>query len=125
MRGYALDHARQERRRFLRRAASSEGFAARAFLVLDDEELVQRAALSDVGAYGEAVKRRLILNALGAAGIATATVAAAWRVSADQMADWKLTPLVDKSGVAASIEAQVLDELPETDEPHQLGAAAL
>lgn len=117
MQGYELQQARQLRRTELRRAASGVGFGSSNFLVLDAHELCQRADLGDVGAQGNAVKRWLVLDALARQNVPDAQIAAAWNVSEALLASWKQGPLLDRTGIAAAIDQQVLDELPETPEP--------
>jgi hypothetical protein len=114
---YEADRARQLRRDELRRAASRDGFVAGAFLALDQEELLQRASLADVGSHGNTVKRRLVLIALRSTGATPEQIAEAWRTNVPALDALMRTPLLDHDGQAAAIEKQVETEIPVTREP--------
>ena len=116
MRGFELQKARQERRAELRRTASGRGFVTGRFLALDEDELRQRADLADVGAHGNAVKRTLIVAQLRTVRGGEAAIAAAWGITTAELARLTSTPLLDTTGIAEAIDAQVLEELPETPE---------
>jgi hypothetical protein len=115
--GYGTDHGRQLLRAELRRAASRDGFAAGAFLALDQEDLLQRASLDDVGAHGNAVKRRLILTALRSTGATPEQIAEAWGTDVPALDAVMRPPLLDRDGTAVAIEKQVVADVPVTREP--------
>jgi hypothetical protein len=117
MRGLQLDQARQLRRRELRRSPGLVGITIDHCLAIDVEELVRRADLGDVSAQGNIVKRRLVLDAVSTIPGAEAAIIELWHVDRATLAGWRSIPLLDKSGAAAKIDAQVLAELPETPEP--------
>jgi len=117
MRGLELQEARQNRRAELRRLHAGRADAWGDYYCLDVDELLRRASLGDMGAHGNAVKRRLMLDALGSSAIRLDAIAAAWRIDTATLDAWKKKPLLDTTGIAAAIDKQVLDELPETPEP--------
>jgi hypothetical protein len=122
MRGFQLQEARHLRRAELRRYASGRGYAEQSFLALDADELRKRADLGDVSAQGNAVKRALIVAQLRSVTGGEAAIAEAWRIEASELHRMTSVPLLDPSGIAAAIDAQVLEELPETPEPGRVVA---
>lgn len=124
MYGWELKQERRRLRHHERELARRSIFAAHQALALDEEDLVIQAELGNTNAQGNAVKRRLVLAALGNLGVTKEVIAELWGVTPEQLADWNSIPLLDNTGYAADIEKHVAEQIPETAPPVQPGATS-
>jgi hypothetical protein len=121
MRGFALDKARKDRLRELRRAAQAELPLS---VALDRPELLRLVADDHVYARANLLRRALLFRALRAMDFTDAELAAAFRDTPAQVAKYASASLVADPQLAASLEAAVRREIPDTGEPERVVQAS-